>query len=392
MRAILEAVGRVPRFEGLSRRPRGDHAIDHADLLVAAEEVGREVVLCDVAPGIEKLAVHDRELGTLRSDVAEPQPAVDVLPEIDDLAIGTGAGDGHGTELLHPARGRCGRIGQRPQVVVGHRDGQPLPVLDPVVLDLPRHEVRAQERPGGRHPFGPRADHGVASVELAEEAERTAEAVHALEEPRASSPPSVREDDLPCVVARHQQRADVVDLDVQGGGVTRVARRQLRITDTPAVEEGLVDPVRRGVEPGVGCRRIESEHVPQHVGGTGRLNGLDPARNPVGRVEQSGLEPGRRRPVALHPVGPDLDPPHDALPGRQRCGGPRDQDAISGLDPFQSSAVDLNGVGVLPNRAGRQAPRQARAALPQSERRGAEMLDREVHGRVHVARSMISFV
>ena len=140
---VLEAVGRVARFEHLAGRAGRDHVVDHADLHVVAEEVGRQVVLGDVARRVEELAVHDRQLGAGGTEVAQAQPAVDVLPEVDDLAVGPGPGDGDRAELLHPAGRRRRRVGQVAEVVVDDRDGLPGAGPVPVVLALPRHEVGA---------------------------------------------------------------------------------------------------------------------------------------------------------------------------------------------------------------------------------------------------------
>src|SRR6202042_3955326 len=93
-------------------------------------------------------------------------------------------------------------------------------------------------------------DADLVRVELADKAQRAAVTVDRLEEADAPAPPAVGEYDLPGVVAGHQQRADVVHLDVQRGGVTGESRRQLHVADAAAIDEGLVDPVRRGVDPG----------------------------------------------------------------------------------------------------------------------------------------------
>ena len=154
-----------------------------------------------------------------------------------------------------------------------------------MVLDLPRHEVGLQERPGGRLPLGARRDDLVVRVELAQEGERAAEAVHALEEPGAPAPPAVREHDLPGVVARRQQRADVVDLHMQGGGIAGVARCQLDVAHAPAVEKRLVDAVRSRVHPrlrgAAASRNGGAGHEPR-----ARSPGLDQAGGPIGGVEK----------------------------------------------------------------------------------------------------------
>ena len=180
--------------------------------------------------------------------------------------------------------------------------------------------------------------------------------------------------------------ADVVDLDVQGGRVAGEARRQLDVADAPAVEEGLVDrraPWRRAGPRDGGARR---------AGTCGAARGRS-ARSPRGSIQRAvqsdgssrpGLEPGRRRPVALGAVGPDLDPPDDPLPGGQGCAGPGDEDAGVGFDPVQRAAVDLEGVRLLRARTRRQSPGQAGPTVAEAEDGVAEVLDPEVGGRVHV--------
>ncbi len=392
MRGELEAVRRVARFEHLPRAPRSNDAVDHADVLLLAEEVGRKMVLGDVAGLIQELAVHDGQFGAGRPEVAQAQPAVDVLPEVDNLAIGLGTGDGDRTELLHPACRRGRGVGQTLQAVVGDGDGLPCGGPGPVVLALPRHEVGGQQRPGGRPPLRASGDDDIVGMELPEEGKRAAVAVGQLEEARVPAPPAVGEHDLPLVLSTDEKVPHVVDLDVQRGRVTGEARRQLDVSDTLAVEERLVDPVRRGVDPGV-CRRCRQlEGVAQHVGGPFGFVRLDPAGDPVGLFEQSRLEPGRPRPFALAAVRPDLDPPDDPLPGGQRVPGPWDEHTVFGLEPTQITAVDLDGVGLLARGAGGEPPRKARAALAETEDGGAEMLDPEVRRCVHVDEVMISLV
>ena len=144
MRGELEAVRRVARFEHLPRGPRSNDAVDHADVLLLAEEVRRKMVLGDVAGLIQEFAVHNGQFRAGRPEVTQAQPAVDVLPEVDDLAIGVGTGHGDRAELLHPTRRRGRGVGQPVQAVVGDGDGLPCGGPGPVVLTLPRHEVGGQ--------------------------------------------------------------------------------------------------------------------------------------------------------------------------------------------------------------------------------------------------------
>ena len=56
------------------------------DLAGRGERAVLDVGLGDVAVGVEPLAVGDRELGAGRAEVVEADPAVAVLPEVDDVA------------------------------------------------------------------------------------------------------------------------------------------------------------------------------------------------------------------------------------------------------------------------------------------------------------------
>jgi hypothetical protein len=111
---VLETVGGLARLEHLAGRAGGHHVIGHPDLLLLSEELGRAVVPRDVARRIENLAVDDRQLRAGGTDVAQPQPAVDVLPQVGHLAVGPNPSDGDGSQLLHPAGRRRRGIRQGP--------------------------------------------------------------------------------------------------------------------------------------------------------------------------------------------------------------------------------------------------------------------------------------
>ncbi len=179
--------------------------------------------------------------------------------------------------------------------MVGDRHGLPGLGPGPVVLELPCHEVGGQQRSLGGLPIAAGGDDDFVRVELPEKSERAAEAVDGLEEADSAAPPAVREDDLPDVVAPHQQRSDVVCLDVERGWVTGETWRQFHVADAPAVEERLVDPVRRGVEPGLRRWYAEPERVAQQVGRALGLHGLDETSGPVrrGRAVRSRTRPKR---------------------------------------------------------------------------------------------------
>ena len=76
---------------------------------------GRRCSMRDVAVGAERLAVGERELGAGGAEVAQADPAVDVLAEVDDVHAGPRLGDRDRAELLdrahrrRPARRRARR-------------------------------------------------------------------------------------------------------------------------------------------------------------------------------------------------------------------------------------------------------------------------------------------
>ena len=150
----LEAVGGVPGLEHLVRRTGRDHVIDHADRRRCAGEIERriEMVLRHVAVGVDHLAVDDGHFGALRTEIAESQPSVDVLAQVDHVSVGGQAGDRDRPQLLHPARRWRRRAGQVGVAVSGDRDGFPCDGLGPVILALARHEVGMAEGPGRRLP------------------------------------------------------------------------------------------------------------------------------------------------------------------------------------------------------------------------------------------------
>ena len=62
-----------------------------------------EMLLRDVASRVERLAVHEGQLGVGRSEIGQPNPPVDVLAEVDDLATGVDAANVDGPHLLDAA-------------------------------------------------------------------------------------------------------------------------------------------------------------------------------------------------------------------------------------------------------------------------------------------------
>jgi hypothetical protein len=80
---VLEAVHGVPGLEGVVVATRGHDPIrlTHTHLGVC------EMVERDVTVRVERFAVDQRHGGARRSEIAEADASVDVLAEVDDLAL-----------------------------------------------------------------------------------------------------------------------------------------------------------------------------------------------------------------------------------------------------------------------------------------------------------------
>ena len=91
---VAEAVGGPAGLEHLTGPPGGDHPVDLAGGQPVRQEgqVGLQVGHRDVAVGVQPLPVGQRQLGAGRAQVGQPQPAVDVLPQVHDEGPGPPAG------------------------------------------------------------------------------------------------------------------------------------------------------------------------------------------------------------------------------------------------------------------------------------------------------------
>ena len=361
---VLEAMDGVAGLEHRVGLGPGDHPID-LDLgrALAGRVVSREqVVDGHVPPVIEDLAVGQGHLVAVGPRPAEPDPAVDVLAEVDDLTARDRLGDRHRPQPLDPAHRRGGGGAEVGDAVVG--DGHRGPALqrDPEVDALARHQVRTPDRSGGPGPG--RVGHhdragpvGVVDVELAEEGEGRAVAVVVSAIARLAPPPAVRQHHPQLVAALVEERGHVVGLHLEPARVARGPGGQLQVADPSATEERLVDPVGGGVEPGPLDRTVERELVAQDRSGApprfprvDGLGGLDPRGGPVGRVEQAGLGHRGLRPRRRRPLTPDPHLPGHPLAGHEVIGGPGHQHVLVRLDPVLLDAVDADLMGLLPGR------------------------------------------
>ena len=78
----------------------------------AANGAELDVGLGELAGGVEPLAVGDRDLGPFGSEIVQADPAVAVLPEVDDVATRRDLGHRHRRQLLDAADGRPDRRAQ----------------------------------------------------------------------------------------------------------------------------------------------------------------------------------------------------------------------------------------------------------------------------------------
>ncbi len=104
---VPESVRGVPWFEGVAAARRDD-AVDHARRERLGQEWhGRaEVIGGDIPGRVERLAVDERELRPCLAEVAQPYPAVDVLPEVGDQPAVGESGHGARGDLLDAAHRR----------------------------------------------------------------------------------------------------------------------------------------------------------------------------------------------------------------------------------------------------------------------------------------------
>jgi len=380
---VAEPVAGVAGLERTAIAGRGNPV-----LLGQAELTEAEVIEGDIALGVERLAVGDAELGTGRTDVVKSQPAVDVLAEVDHLAISVESGDRRRRQLLGSSGRRRGRDRQPVDPVIGDDDRSPRTRLDSLILVLAAHEVGGDHRTGRPLPLGPGRDDRLAHVELPEEGDTVAVGVDVLVVADLTAVPAVAEHDGPLVATGPEQAVDVVGLHVEVIPVAREPRGELLAADPLSVKERLVHPVSSGVHPGrdVHGGIVEIERVAQDVRRATELApwrlrlGLDPSGSPVAGVERR-LEPGRRRPLALAEIGDDLHPPLHTCPARHRSGRPWDEDVLVGVAPRCDGSVEVEPTPNLPASAFRQVPTEARGTGADPEHRAAEEFGTETLGR-----------
>ena len=326
---VLEAVRRPPRLEDLARarrRRRPESTWPAGSGSGRNGTAGPEVVGGDVAVGPEPLAVGQRDRRAGGPEVGQPDPAVDVLPEVDDLPVVVEPGHRDRHELLHPAHRRRGRVDQPGEAVLDDRDVVPGRVVEagcvPAALragggPTARPAIRSAAttcpvllRQPGPVPTTVTSPSSCTRCSWASSASRSphwsADRVMPVcprNQPSARTTPSA-------LRPRSTDAVTSYGLHLQPGVVLGAARGQLGVAGPLAVEERLVDALRGGVQPGRDDRAVDVERrtaaaLPgaRPSGPSGMTARLDPRGLPVVGPEQARLERRRLRPGALPQVG-----------------------------------------------------------------------------------------
>ena len=297
---VAEAVRGEARLEHVSVHAGRDHPVDlaRAQRLRQERHVGRQVVRGDVTVRTERLGMGQHQLGPLRAELGEPDPSVDVLAEVDHVDTGAQLGHRHGAQLLDRTDRRRGRDDERVVAAVADLHRRPgRPPEQPAVLVLALDQVRERDvarrpEPGlvGAHD-GRRAVR-VLDLELGEEGGLGPPLVVGAGHAHLTAVPPVGQEGVELVVALAQQPGHVVRLHLGVVLVLGEPRRQLHVADPDAVQLGLVDPVRRGVERGALHRPLEREA--RRAAGTPAAGQAGQARRssrPTGRATSSGAGP-----------------------------------------------------------------------------------------------------
>ena len=274
----------------------------------------------------------DRRTG--RALDLEPQPADHVLAHVDDRVARRRLEDLDWSHRLDPADRRPRGGDEIVLAVIDDPDPRPLPVveadvgparaLQARVVGLAVVDLGHQDGTGGGLPARVAAD-GLPSpilvgdLDLQEQSEAIAVDV-ATASRQVSAVPAVAEQHAHGVVPALEQGRDVVGLVLQALVVARPARGEELVAHPLAVEVQLVEPVARHVGARARDGSAQLEHAAQHGHRPAGLHvlrevGLDPARLPVGGLEEAHLPgrrraPGGRRPSAI----PDPDLPVIAQP------------------------------------------------------------------------------
>ena len=124
---VLEPLGAVSWLEDLGRVATRGHLVDlerHRPFDLGRRGEG-DVVLRDITVLVQPLAVGEGRRGARGAEVAQPDPPVDVLADVDDPPPGRDLPHRRRLQLLDPPHRWCGRGGELVVTVILDPDGLP---------------------------------------------------------------------------------------------------------------------------------------------------------------------------------------------------------------------------------------------------------------------------
>ena len=305
-------------------------------------DVGHDVRLGHVAGRVQRLAVGDGDAGAGRAEPREADPAVEVLPEVDDLPARTRRSASAGSPCDPPDRG-SGERHERPERQVGDDDRAPL-ALRPGMLEVERLALdQVRDVAGGcRAPGRVRARGRSAPPSASSSSSCASSPVAAPHWSAARKSPTW---------PRHQPSETSTASSFTSPGdecrtsnvwtcrrcsYWRVARGQLRVADADAVQVRLVEAVRRDVQPAPGDRAGCDDRAAQPVRGPvsgGRYARARPVRSsgPTSPRPPGGRAPTRRGPTSRSSRARSRRAPATRrAPGSSRAGPARARARIQG--------------------------------------------------------------
>ncbi len=344
-----------------------------------------QVLRVEVAFLVQDLRVAQRDRRPRGPLHLEPRPADHVLAQVHDRQARLRLQDLDRTDLLDPPHGRRCRRDQGVLAVIGELDARPVAIveagpgparlLEARVVGFSVVDLRHQDRAGRGLPAGVAAHDLAAPVrvghfDLHQQREPVAvDVAPAGEAHLVPAVPAVADERPHGVGARLQERRDVVGLVLEALVVAGPAGSEELVAHALAVQVQLVEAVARRVGARASGRARELELAPQHRN-RARLRhvllerGLDPARLPVGGLDEAHLPPCRCAPGG----GPAASVPHANLP----------------VEPLARAQVGT-GVRELRRCVGRDATRRPHELAAGTERALAPRGPQLVRGLHHAA-------
>ena len=314
----------------------------------------------------------------------EAHPAHGVLPEVDERpSRGRGPYPLGRKETRRPDR-RTLRSDEVSQVLVEdlHLCRTRRTVAEPqvgrlAVVEVVRHDLTLVRPPGPVRSQDVDGAVGGDDLELGQQGEAISIESPGVGVAEPAAVPPVPEQRLDDVRTRLDQVRHVVGVVSQPVRVGRPSGGENRVVDPSTVDRGLVDAVRRGVEPGP--LDLAGHLDPAGQNGRSLAFGSDTERGDEAGIPVAGTEETRLdgRPITPRaPARPVGDPHADlgALAGVERWCWPRDQHLLPALDAEDLGRPvphDLDLVGrLLPAGVGLlDGPRQARRRRSEAEHR-----------------------